>query len=160
MDRSSKRLDIKPVKGYYGAMEDKNSLYYQGHVIAGAIRLFIHKKGIQPSISGLSEMTSYSKESLYFVCNRLEKEGILEVVKGAFDEKIYLKNHLRLEGLQKETNRVDLREDIERLHDEGIRRRKEIEGMQESEVEKKKDLFSELEKKLKGAIKGSQEKEK
>jgi hypothetical protein len=32
--------------------------------------------------------------------------------------------------------------------------------MQESEAEKKKDLFSELEKKLKGAIKGSQEKEK
>ncbi len=141
-------------------MEDKNSLYYQGHVIAAAIRLFIHTKGIQPSISALSEMTSYSKESLYFVCSRLEKEGILEVVKGAFEEKIYLKDHSRLEDLQKETNRVDLREDIERLHDESIRRRKEIEGMRESEAEKKKDLFSELEKKLKGAFKESQEEKK
>lgn len=148
------------MKGYYEIMEDKNSLYYQGHVIAAAIRLFIHNKGIQPSISGLSEMTSYSKESLYFVCSRLEKEGILEVVKGAFEEKIYLKDHRRLEDLQKETNRVDLREDIERLHDESIRRRKEIEGMRKSEAEKKKDLFSELEKKLKGAFKESQKEKK
>ncbi len=153
-----KRLDIRYVKGYYGTMEEKNSLYYQGHVIAAAIRLCLHQKGIQPSIRDLSDMTSYSKESLYFICNRLEKNGIVEVVKGAFDEKVYLKNHKRLEGLPKESNnRLDLREDIERLQEEGIKRQKEIEGLWESEAAKKKDLFSELEKKLKGAIKGSEE---
>jgi hypothetical protein len=105
-------------------------------------------------------MTSYSKESLYFVCNRLEKNGIIEVVKGAFEEKVYLKDHMLLESLEKETGRLDFKEDIEKLQEESLKRQQEIKGLWATEAEKKKDLFSELEKKLKGAIKGSQEEEK
>ena len=139
-------------------MEEEKVFYYKGYVITEAIRIFIHHKGIQPSIKDLSATTSYSKETVYFICNRLEEHVIVEVVKGAFDEKVYLKNHTRLEDLPRETERVDFREDIDKLREKSLKRKKEIERIQETEAEKKKDLFSELEKKLKGAMKVSHEK--
>jgi len=139
-------------------MDEKEGIYYKGHLIVAALRLFLHQKGIQPSVKDLCAMTSYSKEAIYFILSRLEMEGIVEIVKGAFDEKVYLKDHTRLEALPREEERLDFKEDIERLQEQGLKRQREIEHLQQAEAGKKKDLFAELEKRLKGAMKGSQEK--
>jgi DNA-binding transcriptional regulator YhcF (GntR family) len=138
-------------------MIEKESIYYKGHIIVSAIRLFIHQKGVQPSVKDLCQMTYYSREAIYFILSRLEKEGIVEIVRGAFDEKIYLKDHTRLESLPKDVERIDLKENIDRLQEETIKRQMEIENLQKSEAGKKRELFAELEKRLKGAIKGTQE---
>lgn len=139
-------------------MDKKESIYYRGHIIVAAIRLFLHQKGVQPSVSDLVTMTSYSKEAIYFICTRLEAEGVLEIVRGAFDEKVYLKDHTRLEALPKEDEPLDFREDIERVKEEGLKRQREIERLQKAEAEKKQDLFAELEKRLKGAMKETHDK--
>jgi len=134
-------------------MSELANPYEQGHLFVAAVRLFLHSKGRPPSVRDISEMLRISSEMGHYLCNRLAGLGVLEVVEGAFEERIYLKDHLRLEELPREEKASTLEAEVQRLKEEREKRQEEIERLQTAQGGKKKELFSDLERQLKEGLK-------
>lgn len=134
-------------------MEELTNPYEQGHLFVAAIRLFLHKHARPPSVREVSEMLEVSPEMGHYLCNRLERLQVLEVVKGAFEERIYLKDHLRLEELPRQEKASNLEVELQRLKEDKERKQQEIERLQASQGDKKKELFTDLERQLKEGLK-------
>lgn len=134
-------------------MDNLTNPYEQGHLFVAALRLFLHKHSRPPSVREISEMLQISPEMGHYLCNRLEKLQVLEVVEGAFEERICLKDHLRLEELPREEKASTLEAEVQRLKEERERKQQEIERLQSSQGSKKKELFSDLERQLKEGLK-------
>jgi SLT domain-containing protein len=134
-------------------MSEVANPYEQGHLFVAALRLFLHRNGRPPSVREISEMLQVSTEMGYYLSNRLAKLGVLEMVEGAFEERIYLKDHLRLEELPREEKASTLEAEVQRLKEEREKRHQEIERLQASQGGRKKELFSDLERQLKEGLK-------
>lgn len=135
------------------AMNELTNPYEQGHLFVAALRVFLHKNRRPPSVQDISQMLDISTEMGHYLCNRLARLEVLEVVEGAFEERIYLKDHLRLEELPKEEKVSNFEEEVQRLKEEREKRRLEIEKLQAAQGGKKKELFSDLERQLKEGLK-------
>ena len=118
-----------------------------------ALRLFAHRHQRPPSVRELSEMLQVSPEMGYYLCNRLARLGVLEVVEAAFEERVYLRDHLKLEELPREEKASGLEAEVQRLKEEREKKEAEIQKFQASQEIKKKDLFSDLERQLKEGVK-------
>jgi SLT domain-containing protein len=134
-------------------MSETTSIYEQAHLMVAALRLFVHRHQRPPSVRELSEMLEMSPEMGHYLGNRLARLGALEMVDAAFEERIYLRDHLKLEDLPKEEETSDLEEEVERLREERERHHEEMQKRQASHQNKKKDLFSDLERQLKEGLK-------
>ncbi len=134
-------------------MKEVANPYEQGHLFVAALRLFLHKNGRPPSVQDISSMLNTSTEMGHYLCNRLAKLGVLELVEGAFGERIYLKDHLRLEELPREERASNLEAEVQRLKQEREKRQQELEKLQASQGSMKKELFSDLERQLKEGLK-------
>jgi hypothetical protein len=137
-------------------MSGKTSLYEQGHLLVAALRLFSHRHKRPPSIADLSGMLELSTEMVSYMCNRLEELSVLEVVPAAFDERIYLRDHLKLESLPREEKVSGLEEEVQKLQADRQRQMEDLQKQRATMETQKKDLFSDLERQLKEGIKRKQ----
>lgn len=129
------------------------STYDHCHLFVAALRLFVHRHQRPPSVRELSEMIEISPEMGHYLCNRLARLAVLEMVDAAFEERIYLKDHLKLENIPREEKASDMEAEVQRLKEESQRHQEEIQKLQGSHESKKKDLFSDLERQLKEGLK-------
>lgn len=132
---------------------EKKDLYSAGHLIVAAIRVLDHQKGMPPDIETLGQALSFSTEECLFFCRRLEKSGIIKIVESAFGIKLFIKDHLELEKLPRTENDTPIKDDIEKFMSQKQDQFKEIESIKAKQDQKKKDLFAEIEQKLKDKIK-------
>ena len=132
---------------------DKKDLYSTAHLIVAAIRVLEHQKGVPPDVGSLAKALSFSLEESYFFCRKLHKLGIIDVVEGAFGEKLFIKNHLELETLPQTVTDAPIKDDIDKFMTQKQGQFKEIESIKAKQDQKKKDLFSDIEKKLKEKLK-------
>ncbi len=121
--------------------------------MVAALRLFLFKNQRPPSVRELSEAIDLSPEMGHYFCNRLSRLGVIEIVEGAFEERVYLKDHLKLEELPREERLSSLEAEVLRHLEESERHQEELQRMQSSHQEKKKELFSDLERQLKEGLK-------
>jgi DNA-binding Lrp family transcriptional regulator len=134
-------------------MANPVSTYDQGHLLVAALRLFVHRHKRPPSVRELSEMVGISPEMGHYVCNRLERLGVIEMVDAAFEERLYLREHLKLEELPREEKASDLEGEVKKLKEDRQRQQEQMEKLQASHQSKKKDLFSDLDRQLKEGFK-------
>ena len=132
-------------------MQNK-SFYYDAHLFVAAIRLFEHQKTIPPSIDDVCKMLSISAEHGHHMCRRLEDLDIINVVDSAFGNKLFVKNHLKIEDIDREEKRSRLDEELKKFQDSKNEILHKIETIKSEQSEKKKNLFTELEKNLKKEI--------
>lgn len=121
--------------------------------MVAALRLFLFKNRRPPSVRELSEMIDLSPEMGHYFCNRLSRLGVLEIVEAAFEERVYLKDHLKLEELPREEKASTMEAEVQKHLEEMQRHQEEIQRMQLSHQDRKKDLFSDLERQLKEGLK-------
>ncbi|MBA3028795.1 MAG: hypothetical protein FP816_08290 [Desulfobacteraceae bacterium] len=133
-------------------MEKKDS-YTTSHLIVAAIRVLDHQKGVPPDIETLGQALSFSTEESLFFCRRLEKAGIIAVVESAFGTKLFIRDHLELEKLPRTEHDAPIKDDIEKFMSQKQDQFKEIESIKAKQDQKKKDLFAEIEQRLKDKIK-------
>jgi biopolymer transport protein ExbB/TolQ len=132
---------------------DKKDLYTTAHLIVAAIRVLEHQKGVPPDVESVATALSFSLEEGHFVCGKLHKMGIIEIVEGAFGTKLFIKDHLKLEELPKTVKDTAIKDDIDKFMTQKQDQFKEIESIKAKQDQKKKDLFSDIEKKLKQKLK-------
>ena len=132
---------------------EKKDLYDNCHLVVAAIRILSHQNGMPPSVESLGEVLSFSLEECHFLCRKLEKMGVIDIVEGAFGTKLFVKNHLELETIPRDEKDTKLKDDIEKFFSTKKDYNKEIESFKAEQEKKKKDLFAEIDEKLKSKLK-------
>jgi hypothetical protein len=123
--------------------------YSNAHLVVAAIRILTHKNSTPPSIDQVCRTISFSLEQGNLICKKLKKIGIIEVVEGAFGNRLFIKNHIKIEELPKGQKEDKLEEALKKFQNSRKDFSKKIESYQVKQKKKQKDLFAELEKKLK-----------
>lgn len=129
----------------------KKSPHESAHLIVAAIRVAGHlKKGGPPGVQDLCDLLKISAEEAFFFLRRLEAEKIIESIDQAGEPRFFIRKMEAIEKLPKTQNPHAMHEEIEAFHVKRSSRNLEIENFRKQQEEKKKALFTELNKKLKG----------
>ena len=131
-------------------MADPPSLYDEAQILIAGVRLFQHREHRMPATREVAEFIRFSVESVYHLSNRLEKIGVLEIVRGAFEERICLKEPWKAELLREEQSGPEIREDIKHWQEQHKEAIHEVEKrFSEGYGKKERDeLYSKIEEKL------------
>jgi len=130
----------------------KFSLYESAHLFVAAVRLLAHKDQSPPDIDQVCDMLHLSKERGGFICRRLEEIGALEAAKSAYGLRLFVRDHLKIEDIPKEGAPDRLQDELHKFQVAQKDVASRIKTMQAEQKEKKKNLFDEIEKKLKAQI--------
>ncbi len=126
-----------------------HDLYSTAHLFVAAIRVLEHQNSAPPSVEDVGLILSFSSERSNFICKKLQDLGIVEVVEGAYGRRLSVKNHLKIEDIPKDEKGSKLEEELSKFKMTQKKFAQKIESFQAEQAQKKKDLFAEVEKKLK-----------
>ncbi len=125
------------------------SFYEQGHLVVAAIRVLEHQKGVPPSVEDICGCLSLSSEQGNRICRRLQENGIVEVVEGAYGTKVFVRDHLLIEELPRTGESSKIADEVKKFQESRKGMDEKIAAFKAQQEEKKKSLFADLDKKLK-----------
>ena len=123
--------------------------YTKAHLFVSAIRILEYKDKAAPSIENVCRIISCSLEQGNLICNKLVERQIIDIVEGAYGTSLYIKNHLAIEEISKGAKESKFEKEIKKFQENQNKISQKVESFQTDQVEKQKNLFAELEKKLK-----------
>ncbi len=124
-------------------------LYTKAHLVVAAIRILERQESVSSSIEKVCQMTSFSLEHGNLICKKLGEMGIIEIVEVAYGTRLFIKDHLKIEEIPRGTGESKLEEELKKFQSSKKGLSKKIELFQAKQSEKQKNLFAQLEKKLK-----------
>ncbi len=127
--------------------------YQEGHLFVSAIRVLEHLHNAPPAIDQIADMLQLSAEQAGLISRRLQQSGIIKVVESAFGDRWGVDDHLKLEDLPQEAEASQLDEALKQFKSEKDKLAQKVASIKEQQSKKQKDLFSEIEKKLKKSVK-------
>lgn len=128
------------------------SLYDSAHLFVAAIRFITHQEQSPPDLAQVCQALNLSQERGGFLCRRLAEIGAVERVKGAYGDRLFVRDHLKLEDLPREAQADRLQDELSRFQEAQKGLTSKVESIRAEQARKKKDLFSEMEKKLRQEI--------
>jgi len=126
-----------------------DDLYSSSHTFVAAIRVFAHCNSSPPSLDDICKMLSFSIEKGNLLLRRLKELEIIDVVEGTYGDRIFIHDHLKLEEIPRGEEESKLEEELKKFQATQKKLSQKIESFQAEQAQKKKSLFSEMEKKLK-----------
>jgi len=134
------------------AMTTTNT-YHHSHLFVSAIRILEHQKSTPPAVEDVCDLLGFSLEQGHFVCNKLVEMGIVEIVEGAYGMRLFIKNHTLLEEIPTSGQESKLDEALKQFKSTRKGYAEKVASIQAGQKEKRKNLFADLEKKLKSDLK-------
>jgi len=129
--------------------DNQKDFYSQAHLMVAAIRVFEHKNSRPPTIEELCQTIGFSIEKGNFICRKLEELDIIEAVEGSYGARLFVRDHLKIEDIPRGESESNFEEELKKFQDNRKALSQKIETFQAEQKQKKKDLFAEMEKKLK-----------
>lgn len=131
-------------------MEVKSrDLYTSAHLFISAIRVCEHQNNSPPTVEDICQILSMSIERSSYICRKLKELGIIDVVEGSFGNRLFVRDHLKIEEIPRGDDASKLEEELKKFKESQKGLSQKIESIQTKQAEKKKSLFAEMEKKLK-----------
>jgi len=127
-------------------------LYTEAHLLVAAIRVCDHLNARPATIDDACRMLGFSVEHTGIICRRLVEMGVLDSVIGTFGERIFIRDHLKLEDIPRGEVSRKLEDEVRKFQDLQRSFTQKIEALQAEQAGKKKNRFAEMEKKLKEEI--------
>ena len=127
--------------------------YHHSHLFVSAIRILDHQKSAPPSIEEVCSLLDFSLEQGHFICNKLVDMEIVEIVEGAYGMRLFIRNHTLLEDIPISDHESKLDEALKQFKATRKGYAKKVASIQADQKEKRKNLFADLEKKLKSDLK-------
>ena len=134
-------------------MQNKaDDFYSDAQLMVAAIRVCEHRHSTPPSMEDICDTLSFSIEKSSFILRKLQEMEIIDVVKGSYGDRFFIRNHLKLEDIPRcqEENRFE--EELKKFQNTQKALSQKVESFKAEQAQKKKDLFSEMEKKLKAEL--------
>jgi predicted nucleic acid-binding Zn-ribbon protein len=100
-------------------------------------------------VDELCRTINLSVEQGSFTCRKLEELGIIEAVESSYGTRLFIRNHLKIEDISRGEEENKLEEEVKKFQNTQKALTKKIESFQAQQEQKKKNLFAEMEKKLK-----------
>jgi len=135
--------------GLFHIIMQNSDFYSNVHLFVAAIRVLTHQNSSPPSIDQVCRMISFSLEQGSFICKKLKEIEVVDVVEGGFGTRLFIKNHLKIEEIPKGKKEDKLEESLKVFQNSKKDFTRKIESIKAKQAKKQKDLFAELEKKLK-----------
>ena len=129
--------------------DKKDDFYSQAHLLVAAIRVFEHINARPPTIEDLCQTINFSIEKGNFICRKLEELDIIEAVEGSYGTRLFVRDHLKIEDIPRGEPDSNFEDELKKFQDSRKAFSHKIETIQSQQKQKKKDLFAEMEKKLK-----------
>ena len=131
-------------------MKDKSkNLYQSAHLFVSAIRIWEYQNNTPPTLADISQLLAISIERSNYICRKLKEMGIVDSVEGSFGNRLFIRDHLKIEEIQREDDESKLQEELKKFKESQKEISQKIESIQAQQAQKKKSLFAEMEKKLK-----------
>ena len=127
----------------------KTDLYSQSHLLVAAIRVYEHLNSRPPTVDDVCRVINFSAEQGHFICRKLQEIEVIKAVEGSYGTRLFINDHSKLENLPRHEPENKLEDDIKKFQDTQKSFSRKIESFQAQQKQKKKDLFTEMEKKLK-----------
>ncbi len=132
-------------------MQQKD-FYDNAHLVVAAIRIIEYQKSNEPTVEAICRFLSFSPEQGNFICRQLRKMEILDNIESAFGVRLFIKDHLKLEQIPRGKQDSRIEKELARFQSNREDMDKKIKSFQSEQVQRQKDLFAELEKKLKTGL--------
>ncbi len=134
-----------------------NDFYTTTHLLVAAIRLLEHQNGANPSVEQVCHALSLSVEQGYLICNKLSEIEIIEMVmkEDTLGTRLFIQDHLRIEEIPRGEQGTSLQEEVEKFQNTKKEFEQKIEAFQAEKAERQKNLFAEIESKLKKSAEGN-----
>ncbi len=126
------------------------SPYEEAHLFVAAIRVLADRHGRPPSVEAVCELLDRTPEWGRLLCRRLADQGIIEPVDDPFTTTLFVADHGKIESLDRQAPKDGLARDLERFQQERRKKAAEVDALIAKQDEKKRDLFAELDRKLRG----------
>jgi hypothetical protein len=143
-----KRPTRKPGKPGIPIMK-LNDMYTTAHLFVAAVRILDHQDGAPPAMEAVCRMLACSDEKGSFLLNRFKELGIVDTVKSGFNDRIVVANHLAIEDLPRDIEESRLEQELKKFKKGRNTMEERVASIKAQQVQKKQDLFAEIEKKLK-----------
>ena len=131
-------------------MKDKSkNLYTTAHLFVSAIRVWEYQNDPPPALEEISQMLAMSIERTNYICRKLKEIGIVDSVEGSFGNRLFVRDHLKIDEIPREDDESKREEELKKFKESQKGLSQKIETIQAKQAQKKKDLFAEMEKKLK-----------
>lgn len=125
------------------------NLYSSGHLFVAGIRVWEHLNGKAPMLEELCRLLHMSPEQAGFLLRRLTEADVVEVVRSSYGDRIFIRDHLKLEDIHRGAVENKLDEELKKFQDHQKQFAEKLDSMRAEQAEKKKSLFADMEKKLK-----------
>jgi len=131
-------------------MNDKSkNLYALAHLFVSAIRILEHQNNTPPTLEDISHILKISIERGHYLGRKLKEMGIIDEVEGSYGIRLFVKDHLKIEDIPREDDGGKLEAELKKFKASQKELSQKIETIKAQQAEKKKNLFAEMEKKLK-----------
>jgi hypothetical protein len=90
-----------------------------------------------------------SIEHSSYLARKLKEIGIIDVVEGSYGNRLFIRDFLKIEEIPRGDDESKLEEELKKFKESQKGLLQKIESIQTQQAEKKKNLFAEMEKKLK-----------
>jgi hypothetical protein len=135
-------------------MPQNNDLYTTTHVFMAAVRVLEYQKKAPPSIKAVCQLLSFSLEQGHFVAGQLVNLDAIALVSVAGGDRLFIKDHLALEDIPRDAETDQFEEALKKFHESRSGMEQKVATLKSEREQKKKDLFAELESKLKKKLEG------
>ena len=129
--------------------EKSQNLYSSAHLFVSAIRVFEHQNNTPATLEDISRILKFSIERSHYLGRKLKELGIIEEVEGSYGIRLFISDHLKIEDIPREDDGGKLEAELKKFKESQKALSHKIETIQAKQAEKKKNLFAEMEKKLK-----------
>ena len=129
--------------------EKSKDLYTLAHLFVAAIRVKEHQMNTPPTINDISQLLDLSIERANYIGRKLKEFGVIDSVEGSYGDRVFVRDHLKIEEIPREADGAKLEAELEKFKESQKAISQKIETLQAKQAQKKKDLFAEMEKKLK-----------
>lgn len=126
-----------------------NDLYTTAHLFVAAVRVLDHRDGAPPALEAVCRLLNFSDEKGSYLLNRLREQGIVDMVKSGFNDRIVPGNYLAIEDLPRDTEESRLDQELKEFKKGKDTMKDKVASIKAQQDQKKQDLFAEIEKKLK-----------
>jgi DNA-binding Lrp family transcriptional regulator len=131
-------------------MNDKSkNLYSSAHLFVSAIRIFEHQNNAPASLEDICRLLKISIERSHYLGRKLKEMGIIDEIEVSYGIRLFVKDHLKIEDIPREDDGGKLEAELKKFKESQKELSHKIETIQAKQAEKKKNLFAEMEKKLK-----------
>lgn len=129
-----------------------NRFYTNAHLFTAAVRILDAQKKQPPTANDVCTLLKWSLEQGRLILRRMVEAGILELTTQAFEDRIFIKDHLAIENY-KDAKKVDqLDQALKKFQTERKKMDAKVEAIKSAQHKKQAKLFSDLEEQLKAGL--------